>query len=164
MSRWRIALVAVLIAAPLGALALLGSYYLWETGWGFLAWWPMAASMMLGYLLGWYWQRKQQLLRPVDVDLPAHWTERDENAWKLVEARARTAATLPSSKLTDLNFFVDTGKEMAAELAQFYHPKTQDPIDNLTIPEILAVIELASHDMAEIVDKYLPGGHLLTIK
>src|SRR5205085_4924859 len=34
----------------------------------------------------------------------------------------------------------------------------------LTIPEILAVVELAAHDMAELVDNYLPGGHLLTIR
>jgi predicted GTPase len=33
----------------------------------------------------------------------------------------------------------------------------------LTIPEILAVVELAAHDLGRLVDQYLPGGHLLTI-
>jgi predicted GTPase len=33
----------------------------------------------------------------------------------------------------------------------------------LTIPEILAVVELAAHDLARMVDQYLPGGHLLTV-
>src|SRR5262249_22854374 len=37
------------------------------------------------------------------------------------------------------------------------------PISQLTIPEMLAVIELASHDLAELFDRYLPGGHFLTI-
>jgi len=32
------------------------------------------------------------------------------------------------------------------------------------VPEILAVVELATHDLAEMVDRYLPGGHLLTIR
>ena len=32
------------------------------------------------------------------------------------------------------------------------------------MPEILAVVELAAHDLAEMVDRYLPGGHLLTIR
>ncbi len=52
---------------------------------------------------------------------------------------------------------------MGLELAAYYHPKAKDPVGNLTVPEILAVVELASHDLAEMVDKYLPGGHLLTI-
>ena len=39
----------------------------------------------------------------------------------------------------------------------------QDPLSSLTLPEILAVIELAAHDLTEMVDKYLPGGHLMTV-
>src|SRR5262249_10330590 len=41
--------------------------------------------------------------------------------------------------------------------------RATDPIAKLTIPEILAVVELAAHDLAELVDQYVPGGHLLTI-
>ena len=66
--------------------------------------------------------------------------------------------------MAEMDFYVATGKAMAVELAVFYHPKVNDPVAALTIPEILAVIELASHDLAEMVDRYLPGGHLLTIR
>jgi predicted GTPase len=52
---------------------------------------------------------------------------------------------------------------MALELARFYHPGASDPFSQLTIPEMLAVVELASHDLAELVDRYLPGGHFLTL-
>ena len=52
---------------------------------------------------------------------------------------------------------------MAQELAAFYNPGAEDPVGALTIPELLAVVELASHDMAELVDNYVPGGHLLTV-
>ena len=48
MSRWRIAVVAVLLAGPFVVLAALGGYHLWAGGWGFYAWWPMAASLGLG--------------------------------------------------------------------------------------------------------------------
>ncbi len=65
--------------------------------------------------------------------------------------------------LTDLNFYVNTAKEMALELARFYHPRSKDPVGSLTIPELLAVVELASHDLAEMVDQYLPAGNLVTI-
>jgi predicted GTPase len=163
MSRWRIAVVIFLIAVPFTGLSLIGTYYLWRDHLGFLAWWPMAACMAVGYLLGWYWQRKQKLLRPVDFSPPVYWTQRDAEAKKLVEARARAASQLDMAKLSDLNFYLETAKQMALELAQFYHPGAKDPVGSLTIPEVLAVAELASHDMAERVDKYLPGGHLLTI-
>jgi predicted GTPase len=52
---------------------------------------------------------------------------------------------------------------MARELAVFYNPGAQDPVGALTIPEILSVIELAAQDLYQLVDQYIPGGHLLTI-
>jgi predicted GTPase len=119
--------------------------------------------MILGYLLAWYWQQKRMLLRPVDFTAPRHWTERDQEAWKLVKARADLASKINIDDFVEFQFYVDTAQEMAEELSHFYHPKAKDPIGSLTIPEILAVIELAAHDMAELVDQYLPGGHLLTI-
>ena len=91
-------------------------------------------------------------------------TERDLEAWKLVEARAKGGGQIHPDKLSELQHYVNTGQAMALELARFYHPKAKDPIGSLTIPEILAVVELASHDLAEMVDQYLPGGHLLSIR
>jgi predicted GTPase len=164
MSRWRIVVVLFLIGVPFTGLSLIGTYYLWQNHLGFLSWWPMAACMALGYLLGWYWQRKQRLLGPIDFTGPVHWTDRDQQAKQLVEARAKAGAQLPPDKLSDLSFYLKTAEEMAGELAAFYHPGTKDPVDALTIPEVLAIVELAAHDLAERVDKYLPGGHLLTIR
>jgi predicted GTPase len=163
MSRWRIIVVAALLIVPVLVLAGVGSYFLWARGWGFYAWWPLAACMAAGYLLGWYWQHKQRLLRPPDFEAPAHWAERDEQAWKLVEARAKAAASLPAARLGEMSFYLTTAQEMAQELAGFYHPGATDPVGNLTVPEVLAVVELASGDLAVMVDQYLPGGHLLTI-
>lgn len=163
MSRWRVIVVLVLIVLPLFVMAGIGSYYLWREGRAFLAWWPLAGCMILGYLLAWHWQRKQQLLKPTAEIPPLHWTERDHEAWKIVESRAQEAAKLDPNRVGELQFYVDTGRELALELARFYHPQAQDPIGDLTIPEILAVIELAAHDLSRSVDQYLPGGHLLTI-
>jgi len=164
MSRWRIAVVLTLIGLPVAIWAGLGTYYLWITGWAFWAWWPMLGLMALGYFLAAYWQRQQQLLRPPDFEVPLHWTDRDRTAWKLVEARATRAASLPAKKLTEPTFYQQSAQEMALELATFYHPGVKDPLDGLTVPEILAVVELAAHDMWELVEKHLPGGHLLTVR
>jgi predicted GTPase len=163
MSRWRIALVVFLITVPLLSLAGIGSYFLWIKGLSFQVWWPMAGCMVLGYVLAWHWQRKRLLLRPVDFAPPLHWTNRDQEAWALIKARADRAAITTSDQMVRFQFYVDEAQAIALELAHFYHPKVQDPIGSLTIPEILAVVELAARDMAQLVDQYLPGGHLLTI-
>src|SRR5207302_480868 len=86
--------------------------------------------------LGWY----RQLLRPPDFEVPAHWTPRDQEAWKLVEKRAREGADLSADKLGDPNFYLQTAQQMGQELAAFFHPRAADPVANLTVPEILAVI------------------------
>src|SRR5438876_7046374 len=128
MSRWRILTVATLIIGPFVVLALLGTYFLWERGWSIAVWWPLTFCMIAGYLLGWHWQRQRKLLRPVDFEPPLHWTQRDEEAWKLVEARAKTAAQANPDRLTELQFYIDTAEQMALELACFYNPRAKDPI------------------------------------
>ncbi len=160
---WRLIVLAILFSAPFVFLIAYGSYYLWWSGWGFWAWWPMAACLGLAYYLAYRWQRNLHLLGPIDTTVPLHWTDRDRQAWQLVEARAKAGTKLDPAKFSDIAFYAETAQEMAIELARFYHPKAQDPVGALTIPEILAVIELAAHDLAEMVDKYLPGGHLLRI-
>jgi predicted GTPase len=161
--RWRLILLASLAGAPILFLIGYASYELWWTGWGFWVWWPMAGCWALAYYLAWHWQRRRRLLHVDFSETQLHWTDRDLAAWKLVEARAKAGVQIPPDKLSTVAFYVETAQEMALELARFYHPGVADPIAALTIPEILAVTELASHDLAEMVDQYLPGGHLLTV-
>ncbi len=123
----------------------------------------MFACLLTAYLLAWRWTRRGRGLLRADTKIPMHWTERDRQAWKLVEERAKTAGKLKADDLSNVNFYADTAQEMAMELARFYSPKASDPVGSLTLPEILAVVELASHDLADMIDTYLPGGHLLTI-
>jgi predicted GTPase len=164
MSRWRIAVLVVLSATPFVGLAAVGGYYLWERSWSLYAGWAILAFLVTAYVLGWYWQRNKQLVRPLDFTPPLHWTDRDRQAWQLVEARAKASSQIDPNRLTEVPFYTTTAQEMALELARFYHPGTQDPLGPLTIPELLAVIELAAHDLAEMVAQYVPAGHLLTVQ
>lgn len=164
MSRWRIAVVLGLIALPLLILAGVGSYHLWTGGWLFIFWCVMAGCMAAGYVLGIYWHSKKRLLHHPEFANPTHWTDRDREAWKLVEERAKKAVSLTTDEMSEPDTYFATAKEMVYELAHFYHPGAKDPVGHLTIPELLAVIELASHDLAPLVDRYLPGGHLLTVE
>jgi predicted GTPase len=164
MSRWRIGVVVGLLLMPLLLWAAVGSYYLWTLHWGIWAWWVMAVLMGTGYGLAWYWQQKRQLLQLPGHGSPLHWTERDAQAWKIVEARADAAERLAPALLSDVNYYLKAAQELATELARAYYPRTSDPIDSVTLPEILTVIELAMHDLGELVDRYVPGGHLLTVR
>src|SRR5262249_17802011 len=128
MSRWRIAVVAVLIAVPLLALLGLGSYFLWRTGFGFWIWWPLFGCASLGYFLAWYWLRQRTLVPPVEFTPAMHWTERDKEAWKLVEARARKLAEVETAQFNEIQYYSNLSQEMARELARFYHPDAKDPI------------------------------------
>jgi hypothetical protein len=163
MSRWRLAILAALIVLPFAFLMAAGSYHIWHTGWTFIVWWPMATSFAIAGLLAWYWQRKRQLLPPVDLNPPMHATERDLEAWKIVNKRIDEANQQPADRLSEPKFYLQTANELALEIARYYHPGTQDLYGNLTVPEILAVAELAAFDLSELVQRYVPGSHLLTI-
>ena len=163
IDRWRILVVLLLVLVPFVALAGAGSYFLWQTGLGFWLWLVMCVCLSTGYLLGWYWMHRKELLRPPAVVPARSWSDQDKEAFKKVEALAQKAVTLDSAQFLDLNFYVQQAQQLAQELASFYHPGVKDPVGALTIPEILAVVELAAQDMYQLVDTYLPGGHLLRI-
>jgi GTPase Era involved in 16S rRNA processing len=163
MSRWRLAVVAVLLGGPFAALALLGWYFLWLR-WGVWTWWPLAASMALGYGLALYWQRRRRLLPLAEPPPPEHWTDRDREASRVIDGRLARASTLSVDQLTDVEFYRKTTIELAHELAVFYYPGAQDPLSHLTAPEVLAVAELVSHDLAEMVEHYVPGGNRLSLR
>jgi predicted GTPase len=162
MSRWRIAVVGLLIGGPFAAFVGLGWYFLWER-WGVWTWWAMAAPMALGYGLALYWQRQRRLLPLVEFPTPDHWTERDRRAGQLIDARLARAGELDVERLTDFEFYRQTTLDMARELTAIYYPSAKDPLSHLTAPEILAVTELVAHDLAELTDRYVPGAHRLSL-
>lgn len=162
MTRKQIIILGVLGLLPFGFLIGAGFNHLRETGWLFWAWWPMFGCWALAYLLGWRWQKLAHR-QVAEEPPPMHFTDRDQLAWKLVEDRIRKTDKLPPEALNSPHLYVDVAQQMAIELAKVYHPEASDPVGNLTIPEMLTVIELASHDLGAMARTYLPAGHLLTI-
>jgi predicted GTPase len=163
MKYWRLIVLALLLLVPVAFLGVVASVALYQWGWWVWAWWPMTACLVVALFLANRWQSKRQLLA-LDETPPVHWTERDQKAWQLVLARAKKTDQVEMDRLGTPQFYLDTAQDMAKELAEFYHPGTKDPVASLTIPEILAVVELASGDLAEMVEKYLPAGHLITVR
>src|SRR5438477_429990 len=95
MTKARILAVTVLFLAPFAFMMGVGGYHLYSTGWGFVAWWPMALSITAAYGLAWYWTRKSGGVLPITgvAEAPAYWTDRDRQAWQIVETKA--AALVP---------------------------------------------------------------------
>ena len=95
MTRLKIGIVTALMVAPFIFLIGVGSFHLYQTGWSFIAWWPMAASFALAYLLAWWWARshsKQLHATIAEDDLPTYWTERDRAAWMQVAKYVATCS------------------------------------------------------------------------
>jgi uncharacterized protein len=162
MTRTRILILVLLVALPVGFLAGTGAYHLWDRGYAFYAWWPMGLSLALAYVLAWRWQRGIRA-RQSETPPAMHWTDRDRLAWKTVLDRVKEADKVEDAKFGDPRFYFDTAQEMAGQLAKVYRPDAADPIGIVTVPEILSVVELASHDLYELARTYVPGSHLMTV-
>src|SRR5437870_5799903 len=107
MSKWRLILLGSLLAIPPLILIGAGAFYFWKEKLWFIVWWPMAACLAAAYCLGWWWQRKSRLLPPIDFKPQFHWTDRDREAWRLVEARALRAKEVPIERFTQMPYYVE---------------------------------------------------------
>lgn len=162
MSRWRSIFVVVLLLFPFAVYVCAGGWALWQQRLLTWLWLPIPICWGLAFLFLRKW--KKHFGPPeVETEIPLHWTPRDQAAWKIVETRSKDLGDLPPEELTRVQFYVDTALELSLEIARVYHPKADDPISQLTIPEILAALELVFEDLAEAVDDYVPAGHLLTV-
>lgn len=163
MTRTRVLILVALVALPILFLVGTGAYHLWNRGWAFYAWWPMGLSLALAYILAWRWQR-QIRIRQTDTEPSMHWTDRDRLAWTTVVERVKAAETIDDAKFSDPKFYFDTAQEMAQQIVRVYRADAADPVAIVTLPEILTVIELASHDLNDLAQRYVPGSHLMTVQ
>jgi uncharacterized protein len=172
---WRIGLILVLYAVPVLVFMGFGLYYLnvtvgrevWWLPW--VTWGGMFAFFLLAALLGVLWTRKGSRAifdTPTYDDPLYYWTERDKEAWKVVEAHAATLKPIQLADLGNTASLTPYAKEaetLALKISQIYQPGTTTPLAHVTLPEILTCVELVTTDMAVLVDKYVPGSSFLTI-
>ena len=163
--KWRIGVVLTLALAPVVFLVCVGFYHLWDRGWSFWAWIPMAVCFIAAYSLGWYWTRRRRVVNTAEGTdpPPEYWTARDRAAWELVEVHAAATAKLTPDQMADFDRYAHDAKNLALKVARAYHPNTNDPFGHLTIPEVMTCGELVSQDMAVLVQKYVPLSHVMTV-
>jgi predicted GTPase len=163
MTRLRLIFLILLFAAPFAFLMGTGGYYLWKTGLMIWAWIPMFLCFVLAYFLAWRWTKRNNL-PPTDTDPPGYWTARDNTAWEKVVAKAKSYEKITSEQIEDPKHYSELALDLATQVAEIYNPGAETPFDHLTLPEVLACVELASADLDELVQKYVPGSHLLRIR
>jgi predicted GTPase len=163
MTRTRLIVLCVLFAAPPAFLMGAGGYHLWRTGWMVWAWLPMFLCFALAYLLAWRWTRRRSR-PPTGANPVGYWTERDKLAWEKVVAKAQSYERVTPEQLESPRHYTDLALDLAKQVSDVYNPGAEDLFDHLTLPEVLACVELAAADLDELVQKYVPGSHLLRIR
>lgn len=162
MNRWQLYGILLLILAPLIILIGLGAYHIWASGQTWL-WWLLLGLLGLGYFLAWRWTRRHRQVPLPKSAVPSYWTEQDQQAWAKVLAKAQQYDNVSWGVLGTTQHYTTLALDLAREVAQVYHPQIDDPIDPLTLPEVLTCLELAASDLQDWVQKYVPASHLIRI-
>ena len=163
MTRLRLIVLALLFIAPFAFLMGAGGYHLWNTGWMVWAWIPMFLCFVTTYFLAWRWTKRDSL-PSTETDAPGYWTDRDQVAWAKVTEKAKSFEKVTTDHIENPKHFMDLTLDLAKQVAEVYNPGADDPFEHLTLPEVLACVELASADLDELVQKYVPGSHMLRIR
>src|SRR5688500_7544265 len=153
MTRFRLFVLILLFTAPFAFLMGAGGYHLWETGWMVYAWIPMFLCFAVAYFLAWRWTKRNSL-PPTDAEPPVYWTDRDKLAWEKVVEKAKSFDKITTEQLENPKHYTELALDLAKQVAEHYNPGAPDPFEHLTLPEVLACIELASEDLDELVQKY----------
>lgn len=163
MKAWRYALVFGLLLLPLAVLFGVGQVALWRNGQLLWLWWLLPVCWGAAYGLTRLWRSRLTPAADWSRPPPAQWTPQDEEAWHLVAQHQERVREIPPQRLTEAQCYLQSAQELAAALAQHYHPHAQDPIGGVTVPEILAAAQLALEDTAQWVEDYVPGSHLASV-
>ena len=162
ISRRTLTLIA-LIVLPLLVYLGLGAYALWETGLFSYTFWILPGFWLLTWIVAVFWKPSQPLLEK-EQSLPGHFTPRDEAALQIVRRYQEQVDHLATEQLIDPKFYLQQAQLLARDLSGHYHPKADDPISSLTVPEVLAAARLVMDDMERWMLDSVPGSQLVTIR
>lgn len=141
-------------------------YALWATNLLTRLWWLLPACWVFTWGLSKVWLQptfKEQVAEGL-VDMPAHWTARDQEAARIIRQFQERVEQFTPEQLTDPALYQQQGEALALALAKHYHPKADDPYSSVTVPEVLAAIRLVVDDMEEWMLESVPGSRLITIR
>lgn len=161
----RLILAGMLYAVPVLAFAIYGSLALYRSGWLIPLMWLAAGCWLLAWLCWRNWQSSsaEEQLPSTDIRLPAHWTARDAQAWKVVREFQRNARKASAEELVEPQWYLQTARQLADRVAREYHPHSVDAMASLSAVEVLAASQLVLTDLTEWFRTRIPASHLITI-
>ncbi len=157
--------LTILISLPVAIFAAVGGYAIWENGHLNWIWWLMTGCGLAAWGVAVVWKRSPVSGRKQHhLAEPTHWTPRDREAARIVREYQQAVESLSVDELTDPHFYLKQVQSLAFDLAKVYHPKAVDPLERLTVPEVLAAIRLAGDDIERWMLESVPGSRMLTIR
>ncbi|MEA2631569.1 MAG: uncharacterized protein QOE66_1788 [Chloroflexota bacterium] len=162
IKNWRAWVLLALLVGPVLAYIGFGALWLMERGWLLIAGSLWIASGIVFSVLASRWTRSSQpVLPPLDWDAPQTFSPFDRKAWTLVEEASEQADTIALEKLSDVDLYITSARALARQLAEHYHPLSEDPIEHVPVVELMTALELAAEDLNRLC-RQVPGGDLVT--
>jgi predicted GTPase len=167
---WRAIVLVVLFTAPTLIYVGLGAVWLAEHRgplgfrgelllYGVLLWVLCGVAFAI-YANRWTSQERP-LLPPIDWERPATFGPRDVEAWEIVQSESEQSETLPIESLMRFETYEESGRSLARRLASHYEPDAKDPVEHVSVVELLTALQLATEDLARLC-REVPGGEFVT--
>lgn len=153
----------VLLSAPAIGVVFLGLYALWRSDQ--TLWWlaGFVLSAVIGYgLQQWCVRRDRRLLEEAVTQADPDWPPEADEVWQRVDALAESLEP-DDWPLDDGGRLLTLGRRTLEAVAEAYHPGTERPLLELTVPHALLIVERASRDLRGDIVEHVPLSHRLTI-
>ena len=156
-------LALVLLAVPAFGVVALGMVALWRSD--HTLWWlgGFACSALAGYgVQQWCVRRERRVLVAAETVANPDWPPAADAVWASVDALAERLQA-DDWPLDDGERLLTLGRQTLETVARAYHPDTEQPVLELTLPHALMIVERACRDLRADIVEYVPFSHRLTI-
>lgn len=160
---WTRLIALALTGLPVLLLPVLGTLWLWDSGW--LGWWllAMAVASLIGFGLNRLAARRQQRALPArTTPAGAHWSREAERCFERIEALAEEAS-VAQWPLNDGTRLLELTRRILSLAAGHFHPRSDKPLLEMTLPHTLAIIERAARELRHDIVEQIPFSHQLTL-
>jgi small GTP-binding protein len=170
-------LLALFSALPYLALAGVGAWWLYDSGW-WLWWifWAVLVSLSGWPLMNWLRKRSawSQLsetgasmhgsttANPSAAGPSPDWSPVGRAAWADVEAISRRLAT-EDVAIDHSEPLLNLAREVFETVARQFHPRSKQPLLETPVPHLLRIVEFVAADLRVACSANIPGSHILTI-
>lgn len=160
---WMRLIALALTGLPVLLLPILGTLWLWDSGW--LWWWLLAVAVasLIGFGFNRLAVRREQRPLPAHTT-PAgeHWSVEAERCFERIEAMAENA-TVEEWPLNDGGRLLELTRRILNLTAGHFHPRSDKPLLEMTLPHTLAIIERAARELRLEIVEQIPFSHQLSL-